>query len=110
MPQRRMAPYAADVFSRKIVAWQIFAEESSEHASNIMQDLCWREHIRSNQVTLHSDNGSPMKGATLFATLKALGVMASLRTPSVSNDNPYSGAGHIGTGVAKHNAPSLTQF
>ncbi len=51
-----MAPYAADVFSRKIVAWQIFAEESSEHASNIMQDLCWREHIRSNQVTLHSDN------------------------------------------------------
>ncbi len=57
-----MAPYAADVFSRKIVAWQIFAEESSEHASNIMQDLCWREHIRSNQVTLHSDNGSPMKG------------------------------------------------
>ena len=93
-----MAPYAADVFSRKIVAWQIFAEESSEHASNIMQDLCWREHIRPNQVTLHSDNGSPMKGATLFATLKALGVMASLRTPSVSNDNPYSGAGHIGTG------------
>jgi hypothetical protein len=79
-----------DVFSRKIVAWQIFAEESSEHASNIMQDLCWREHIRPNQVTLHSDNGSPMKGATLLATLKALGVMASLSRPSVSNDNPYS--------------------
>jgi putative transposase len=79
-----------DVFSRKIVAWQVYAEESGDHAGQIVQDLCWRECIVPGRVTLHSDNGGPMKGATMLATLQALGVMASLSRPSVSNDNPYS--------------------
>lgn len=39
---------------------------------------------------MHSDNGSPMKGAAMLATLQALGVMPSLSRPAVSNDNPYS--------------------
>lgn len=79
-----------DVFSRKIVAWQIYAEESSANASEVMKDLCRREQIIPGQLLLHSDNGSPMKGATMLATLQALGVMASLSRPAVSNDNPYS--------------------
>lgn len=79
-----------DVFSRKIVAWQIYAEESSANASEVMKDLCRREQITHGQLILHSDNGSAMKGATMLATLQALGVMASLSRPAVSNDNPYS--------------------
>lgn len=79
-----------DVFSRKIVAWQIYAEESSTNASEVMRDLCRRERIAHGQLVLHSDNGSSMKGATMLATLQALGVMASLSRPAVSNDNPYS--------------------
>jgi transposase InsO family protein len=79
-----------DVFSRKIVAWQIYAEESSANASEVMKDLCRREQIAYGQLILHSDNGSPMKGATMLATLQLLGVMASLSRPAVSNDNPYS--------------------
>jgi transposase InsO family protein len=79
-----------DVFSRKIVAWQVYAEESSAHASELMQDLCRREQIVPGQLVLHSDNGGSMKGATMLATLQALGVMASLSRPAVSNDNPYS--------------------
>ncbi|MCU7893799.1 MAG: integrase core domain-containing protein [Candidatus Thiodiazotropha sp. (ex Lucinoma aequizonata)] len=39
---------------------------------------------------LHSDNGSPMKGATMLARLQRLGVVPSFSRPSVSNDNPYS--------------------
>ncbi len=79
-----------DVFSRKIVAWQVYAEESSAHASEVMRDLCRREQIVPGQLVLHSDNGGSMKGATMLATLRALGVMASLSRPAVSNDNPYS--------------------
>ena len=41
---------------------------------------------------LHSDNGSPMKGATMLATLQRLGVMPSFSRPSVSDDNPFSEA------------------
>jgi putative transposase len=81
-----------DLFSRKIVGWQVYAEESSAYAADVIRDICRREGIRKQQVTLHSDNGSPMKGATMLATLQQLGVMPSLSRPSVSNDNPYSEA------------------
>jgi transposase InsO family protein len=79
-----------DIFSRKIVGWQVYETESSELASEVMHDICLRERIAPGQVVLHSDNGSPMKGAAMLATLQALGVMPSLSRPAVSNDNPYS--------------------
>lgn len=79
-----------DIFSRKIVGWQIYETESSELAGEVMRDLCERENIAPNQVVLHSDNGSPMKGACMLATLQSLGVMPSFSRPAVSNDNPYS--------------------
>jgi transposase InsO family protein len=79
-----------DIFSRKIVGWQIYDVESSALAGEVVRDICQRENIAPEQVVLHSDNGSPMKGATMLATLQALGVMPSFSRPSVSNDNPYS--------------------
>ena len=56
----------------------------------VMRDICARENIAPNQVVLHSDNGSPMKGATMLATLQELGVMPSFSRPAVSDDNPFS--------------------
>jgi transposase InsO family protein len=79
-----------DIFSRKIVGWQVYEEESSALAGDVVRDLCQHERIKPNQLILHSDNGSPMKGATMLATLQQLGVMPSLSRPAVSNDNPYS--------------------
>lgn len=79
-----------DIFSRKIVAWQVYEEESSALAGDVLHDLCRREGIRPGQLILHSDNGSPMKGSTMLSTLQQLGVMPSFSRPSVSNDNPYS--------------------
>ena len=81
-----------DIFSRKIVGWQVYEEESGALAGDVLRDLCLREGIQPNRLVLHSDNGSPMKGATMLATLQQLGVMPSLSRPSVSNDNPYSEA------------------
>ena len=79
-----------DIFSRKVVGWQVYETESSEQAAEVMRDICRREKIAPNQIALHSDNGSPMKGATMLATLQALGVAPSFSRPAVSNDNPYS--------------------
>ncbi len=79
-----------DIYSRKIVGWQVYREESSALAADLMKDICYREGIQRQQVILHSDNGSPMKGATMLATLQELGVVPSFSRPSVSNDNPYS--------------------
>lgn len=79
-----------DIYSRKIVGWQVYEKESSALAADLMADICQRESIQRDQVVLHSDNGSPMKGATMLATLQELGIMPSFSRPSVSNDNPYS--------------------
>ncbi len=79
-----------DVFSRKIVGWEIYAEESADHAATTFQRAYLREGIAGRELNLHSDNGSPMKGATMLGTLQKLGVMPSFSRPSVSNDNPYS--------------------
>jgi len=79
-----------DVYSRKAVGWQVHDTQLSVLAADLMIDICHREQIEPKQVTRHSDNGSPMKGATLLATLQDLGIMPSFSRPSVSNDNPYS--------------------
>ena len=79
-----------DVYSRKIVGWQVHEQESSELAAELMTDICNREGVEHGKVTLHSDNGGPMKGAIMVATLQKLGVIPSFSRPSVSNDNPYS--------------------
>jgi putative transposase len=79
-----------DVFSRKIVGWEVYAEESADHAAKTLRKAYLREGIAGRLLVLHSDNGSPMKGATMLGTMQKLGVMPSFSRPSVSNDNPYS--------------------
>ena len=79
-----------DVWSRKVVAWEVHEEESAEHAARLIQEACTREGIQAGSLALHSDNGSPMKGSTMLATLQRLGVISSFSRPSVSNDNPFS--------------------
>ena len=81
-----------DLFSRKIVGWQVYDSESAEQAGHLLTDICTRQRIAPQQLTLHSDNGSPMKGESMLATLQRLGVAGSRSRPSVSNDNPFSEA------------------
>lgn len=64
-----------DIYSRKIVGWQVHDEESCDWAAALMTEICAQEGIKRQQVTLHSDNGSPMKGAVMLATLQKLGVI-----------------------------------
>ncbi len=79
-----------DVWSRKVVGWTVREVQSETFAAELLSRCCSSEGIRRNQVTLHADNGSPMKGATLLATLQVLGVATSFSRPAVSNDNAFS--------------------
>jgi len=81
-----------DLYSRKIVGWQVHDQESSAAASALLTEACQVEGVARDQLVLHADNGAPMKGATLLATLQVLGVMPSFSRPSVSDDNPFSEA------------------
>ena len=81
-----------DLFSRKIIVWEIWEEESAENASILVRRgvLSEKRLTSANPLVLHSDNGSPMKGASLLETLYSLGITPSRSRPRVSNDNPYA--------------------
>jgi putative transposase len=79
-----------DIFSRKVVGWAVYENELSDLAADVLRDVCVREKIKPGQMVLHSDNGNPMKGASMLAMMQELGVARSLSRPAVSNDNPYS--------------------
>lgn len=79
-----------DVWSRRIMGWTIHDAESSAYASTLLSTVIRDNGLSATTLVVHMDNGSPMKGATLRATLEALGVRMSYSRPHVSNDNPYS--------------------
>jgi transposase InsO family protein len=81
-----------DLFSRKIVAAEVHDCECSAHAAALIDAACARERVRRDTLTLHADNGTIMKGATLLGRLQVLGVLASYSRPSVSDDNAYAEA------------------
>jgi len=79
-----------DVFSRMIVGAEVYPLESAEYASALINDAAKTQSVKQHELTLHSDNGGPMKGATMLATLQKLGVVPSFSRPKVSDDNPFS--------------------
>jgi len=79
-----------DIYSRKIVGWQVHDCESSSYAAELVQDIVLKENISKDSLVIHSDNGSPMKGSTLRAKLIDLCIAPSFSRPRVSNDNPFS--------------------
>lgn len=79
-----------DIFSRMIVHWEIHEIENAELAAGMITKACFINQIKEGDICLHADNGGPMKGATMLATLQRLGIAPSFSRPSVSNDNPYS--------------------
>ena len=81
-----------DVWSRKIVGARVFAEESAEYAAELFVHTYIRHGVEPDGLVLHSDNGGPMKGSTMLATLQWLGVVPSFSRPHVSDDNPYAEA------------------
>jgi len=81
-----------DIWSRKIVGWEVHERESPELAAQLFARTCLQLDLDPAGLVLHSDNGGPMKGSTMLATLQRLGVVPSFSRPRVSDDNPYSEA------------------
>ncbi|GAE94555.1 mobile element protein [Gracilibacillus boraciitolerans JCM 21714] len=81
-----------DIFSRKIVGWEIWETEEANYAEELMKKTVISEKIQGRPMVLHSDNGSPMKAATFQVLLERLGIQSSYSRSRVSNDNPYSKA------------------
>ncbi len=83
---------AVDVFSRKIVASTVETEESQDLAVAMVERATREQRVPPGTLVLHADNGGPMKGSTMVATLQRLGIMPSFSRPRVSDDNAYAEA------------------
>lgn len=81
-----------DVWSRRIVGWTVEDRESPDLAAALFRRACAAADLDPRGLVLHADNGNAMRGATMVATLQALGVIPSFSRPHVSDDNPYSEA------------------
>ncbi|MCD2088857.1 DDE-type integrase/transposase/recombinase [Halomonas meridiana] len=54
-----------DIYSRKIIAWEVHDTESGELAKQLLKRALLREGCWHQPPVLHSDNGAPMTSYTL---------------------------------------------
>ena len=80
-----------DLYSRKIVGWEVHDIDHSDHAAHLVRRTALAEGIASmgTKPVLHGDNGSTLKATTVLAMLHWLGVKPSYSRPRVSDDNAF---------------------
>ena len=81
-----------DLYSRKIVGWEVHDIDHADHATHLVRRTALAEGIAmlSTKPVLHGDNGSTLKATTVLAMLNWLGVKPSYSRPRVSDDNAYA--------------------
>lgn len=78
-----------DVFSRKIVGYEVHLVESGEYAAELLKRTVLSERCWQEPLVLHVDNGAPMKSQVLQVKLAELKITPSHSRPRVSNDNAH---------------------
>jgi transposase InsO family protein len=81
-----------DVYSRKIVGWEVHEREDGELSRDLVAEAIRCEGANASELVLHADNGGPMRASTLISRLERLGVAPSFSRPGVCDDNPFSEA------------------
>ena len=83
-----------DLYSRKIVGWEVHEADSADHAAHLVRRTALTEgiHAAINKPVLHGDNGATLKATTVLAMLHWLGIRPSYSRPRVSDDNAYAEA------------------
>lgn len=81
-----------DLYSRKIVGWEVHDSDAAAHAAHLVRRTALAEGIAAlaAKPVLHGDNGSTLKATTVLAMLNWLGVKPSYSRPRVSDDNAYA--------------------
>jgi putative transposase len=81
-----------DLYSRKIVGWEVHASDDSQYAAHLVRRTALAEGIAAlgTKPVLHGDNGATLKATTVLAMLNWLGVKPSYSRPRVSDDNAYA--------------------
>lgn len=69
-----------------IIDHEVWNTENAEKSKKLIRKAALPQEIavKNNQLVLHTDNGSPLKGATFLATLEKLGVQSSFQGQRLS--------------------------
>ena len=78
-----------DLYSRKIMAFTVEVREDGLLARDVLAEAIQRWIADPAQLTVHSDNGSPMKHEKLVGMLRQLQVRITRGRPNVSDDNAF---------------------
>jgi transposase InsO family protein len=78
-----------DIFSRKVIHWEIHPGESGDLAKAFMQHAIIANGGAKPEY-IHADNGTSMTSKAVSDLLTDLKITRSHSRPHVSNDNPYS--------------------
>jgi transposase InsO family protein len=80
-----------DLYSRKIVSFEVHESDSSDYAVDLLRRTALAEgvHALAKKPVLHGDNGSTLKATTVLAMLHWLGIKPSYSRPRVSDDNAF---------------------
>ena len=80
-----------DLYSRKIVGFEVHDTDSAEHAAHLARRTALAEgvHTMPARPVLHGDNGATLKATTVLAMLHWLGIAPSYSRPRVSDDNAF---------------------
>lgn len=78
-----------DIWSRRILGFQVCEAEDSQLAARLLTQVCREHGLEQVDAVLHSDNGPAMKGSTMLATMRWLGIRSSFSRPGVSDDNAH---------------------
>jgi transposase InsO family protein len=83
-----------DLYSRKIVGFEVHATDQAEHAVRLVRRTALAEgvHASVQRPVLHGDNGASLKATTVLAMLHWLGIAPSHSRPRVSDDNAFAEA------------------
>jgi putative transposase len=83
-----------DLYSRKIVGWEVQPKDDAQHASELVRRTALAERISTfeKKPVLHGDNGATLKATTVLTMLQWLGVRPSYSRPRVSDDNAFAEA------------------
>ena len=80
-----------DIFSRKVICWEVHYGESGDLAKAFMQHAIIANGGAKPRY-IHADNGTSMTSKNVATLLTDLNITRSHSRPHVSNDNPFSEA------------------
>ena len=81
-----------DIYSRYVPGWMLARAERAHLAERLLADTIAKQHVSSDQLTIHADRGTSMASKPVTFLLAELGVTKSHSRPHTATTTPTARA------------------